>query len=306
VTAASKALARLEARVHGYGAGSAAVAFSGGVDSSLVLAVAARALGSSRVAAVTALSPSYPSGELTRARRVAGALGVAFRTVETEEVERADYARNDALRCFHCKTELYSVLETLIAPGAVVLAGANADDADDFRPGFRAAGQHGVRNPLLEEGLGKEAVREAAHALGLETADKPAMACLSSRVAFGVPITPELLRRIDRAESRVRALGFGTVRVRHHGGRAAIEVERDQVPRLEEDPRLPKLVRDLRGMGWAEVTIDPDGYRPGAMNATLVELSPARRRPPSAAPQEASPALEPGAARPRRPTAPRR
>ena len=260
---------RLEARVRGYGAGRAVVALSGGVDSAVVLAVAASAVGAERVTAVTAVSPSYPKGELGSARGVARSLGVPHRTVRTREVEREDYARNDELRCFHCKTELYSVLEGLARTATretVVLAGANADDVRDFRPGLAAGRQRGVRNPLLEEGLGKPAVRAVAACLGLAVADKPALACLSSRVAFGIPITSELLRRVDRAERSVRALGFRQVRVRHHGDDATIEVEPEAVARLRGHPGLERLLDTLRGLGWRDVQVDPAGYRPGAMN----------------------------------------
>lgn len=281
------ALSRLEARVRSYGAARALVAFSGGVDSSVVLAVAARTLGRDAVTAVTAVSPSYPSEELRGAEAAAASIGSSLRTVRTHEVEDPAYARNDALRCFHCKHELYTVLQRLAreAPAepaslsTIVLAGANADDRADFRPGLRASEAFGVRNPLLEEGLGKATVRAVARLLRLATADKPAMACLSSRVAFGVPIAPDLLARIDAAERRVRAMGFAHVRVRHHGDRAVLEVEPASVARLRAHPERTRLIDDLRALGWNDVVIDPAGYRAGSMNATLVELRPRARRP---------------------------
>ena len=271
------ALSSLEWRIATYGFPRAIVAFSGGVDSSVVGAVAGRILGPGHVEAVTAVSPSYPRGELERARSVADSLGLAHRTVATAEVERDEYARNDALRCFHCKTELYETLRVVASTGTdegtVVLAGANADDEDDFRPGLRAAAQYGVRNPLLEEGMGKGAVRDVARRLGLSVADKPALACLSSRVAFGTRITPELLDRIDRAEMLVRSLEFDDVRVRHlPGNRASVEVDAAQVDRLVVHPELPRVVADIQDLGWADVEVDPRGYRPGSMNETLVQL----------------------------------
>jgi pyridinium-3,5-biscarboxylic acid mononucleotide sulfurtransferase len=278
--------ARLEARIRSYDSPHALVAFSGGVDSAVVLASAARALGPDAVTAVTAISPSFPSGELRDAASVAAAIGTRFRTVRTHEVEDPAYARNDALRCFHCKTELYGVLrrvaqESVHTDGGnvVVMAGANTDDRDDFRPGLRAASDFGIRNPLLEEGLGKRDVRAIARALGLAVADKPAMACLSSRVAFGVAITPDLLERIDAAEARVRGLGFEQVRVRHHGDRAVIEVEPSAVPRLRAHRERSTLIGELRALGWRDVDIDPAGYRAGAINATLVDLRRRVRRP---------------------------
>ena len=281
---AEGAVARLEGAIRAYAAGRAAVAFSGGVDSSVVVAVAARALGPERVIAVTAVSPSYPAGELEAARELATSLGVAHRTVATHEVERDAYARNDSMRCFHCKTELYATLGKLVsshaAGAAVVLAGANADDVNDFRPGLEAARQRGVRNPLLEEGVGKPLVRAIARWLGLAVADKPALACLSSRVAYGIAITPELLARIDRAEHAVRSLGFGVVRVRNLGETATIEVAREDVPRLVADVRLPELLDTLRSLGWREVSVDQEGYRTGALNRFLPdpELRPAAKR----------------------------
>jgi len=268
---------RVSERIAGYDPPRAVVAFSGGVDSAVVLALAARALGRTAVTAVTAVSPSYPAGELDQARQVAQALGVAHRSIETGEVDREAYARNDAERCFHCKTELYGALRRLAAgeadPSAAVLAGANADDLADFRPGLRAARQQGIRNPLLEEGVGKAGVRDAARRLGLSVAEKPALACLSSRVAYGIRITPGLLARLDRAERSVRALGFDVVRVRHLGDRASIEVDPADVPRLVGDPRLPDLIEDLRQAGWSEVAVDPDGYRTGSMNAALDQFA---------------------------------
>jgi uncharacterized protein len=242
------------------------------VDSATVLAIAARALGPPRVSAVTAISPSFPTGELEAARDVARSIGVEHRVVETAEVEREAYARNDAMRCFHCKTELYATLEGIAAAEGsrdrVVLSGANADDLGDFRPGLLAAEGFGVRSPLLEEGIGKGATRAVARRLGLSVAEKPALACLSSRVAFGVRITADLLARIDRAEQMVRALGFDQVRVRHLGSRASVEVGVDDVGRLEWDPRWMEVSTRIRQLGWAEVVVDPEGYREGRMNAT--------------------------------------
>jgi uncharacterized protein len=268
----------LESTVHSYGAGRAVVALSGGVDSSVVTAVAARSLGSGGVLAVTAISASYPAGELESARQIARVLGVEHQSIATGEVEREAYARNDGLRCYHCKVELYTALSRIAAefggPDVVVLGGANADDAGDLRPGLLAGHQRGVRNPLLEHGVGKDQVRAMARELGLPVAEKPAMACLSSRVAFGVRISPDLLGRIDHAERAVRAMGFATVRVRHFGQRAVVEVDGDEVGRLLSHPDLPSLLKRLRGMGWADVEVDPQGYRQGSMNATLTVAPP--------------------------------
>ena len=264
-------LERLEARVSSYGSTAVLVALSGGVDSAVVTAVSARARGHANVTAVTAVSPSYPAGELETARSLAAEIGVTHRVIETHEVEREAYARNDELRCFHCKTELYATLSRLAAtagPGVAVLAGANADDLADVRPGLRAATQHGVRNPLLEERVGKSEIRAIARELGLSVADKPALACLSSRVAFGIRITPSLLSRVDRAEQAIRQLGFDSVRVRHRGPSATIEVPVEDLDRLREYEALEQLLAKLRSLGWDEVSVDPAGYRQGSLNPT--------------------------------------
>lgn len=264
------AIGALELRIRTYG-DRALVAFSGGVDSSVVLALSARALSASAVTAVTAISPSFPAGEIEAAARVAAELGVEHRTVTTNEVEREAYARNDELRCFHCKTELYAVLGRIAAGAAsdrtAVLSGANADDLADFRPGLRAGERAGIRNPLVEEGAGKETVRAIARALRLRVAEKPALACLSSRVAFGLRITPELLARIDAAERTVRELGFELVRVRHRGDRATVEVSTQDVARLLSHPQLARTLAAIRGLGWSDVTVDPRGYRQGGADA---------------------------------------
>ncbi len=257
----------LERRIRSYGE-RAVVAFSGGVDSSLVVALASRALTASAVTAVTAVSASYPAGELELAERVAADLGVAHRTVETHEVEREAYARNDEMRCYHCKAELYATLAAIASSagdGFSVLAGANADDLDDFRPGLWAGERAGIRNPLLEERVGKATVREIARTLGLRVADKPALACLSSRVAGGIRITPELLERIDAAEWVVRELGFDVVRVRHRGDIATIEVESGDVERLRGHPGLGRTLEAIRALGWSRVAVDRDGYRQGSV-----------------------------------------
>jgi uncharacterized protein len=267
-------VARLERRIRAYGVPTATVAFSGGVDSATVLALAVRALGRDAVTAATAVSPSYPEGELEQARRLAAGLGVEHQVLATTEVEAEAYARNDSARCFHCKTILYAALHSirnnrLVDRGGILLAGTNRDDTGDFRPGVDAGSKLGVRSPLLEEGVGKTMVRTLARHLGLDVADKPALACLSSRVAYGIRIDPALLGRIDRAEQYVRELGFDQVRVRHFGIRAAIEVPSGDIPALMAHARLAELIEHLRSLGWDQVEVDPRGYRVGRMNEQL-------------------------------------
>ncbi|MBI3648062.1 MAG: ATP-dependent sacrificial sulfur transferase LarE [Actinobacteria bacterium] len=249
------------------GVGRVVVAYSGGTDSSLVAAVAARALGD-RALAVTAVSASLPPGEAEEARRVAAALGIPHRMVRTRETEQPEYLANGTDRCYHCKNELYDVLSRVAEEGggAVVVSGANVDDLGDFRPGLRAAAEHGVRHPLVEVGMTKAEVREAAHELGVPTWDKPASACLSSRVAFGVTISVEMLTKVGRAERVLREMGFRQCRVRVHGDLARIEVEPAELPRLAEPSVRDRVARDLKALGYRFVTLDLEGFRSGSMN----------------------------------------
>jgi len=243
------------------------VAYSGGADSTLVAAVAGRALGDHALA-VTAVSPSLPPGELGEARRVAEALGVRHRTVRTRETEAEAYLANGTDRCYHCKSELYEVLARVAeeAGGSIVVSGANLDDLGDYRPGLRAAEEHGVRHPLVEVGLTKQDVREAARGLGVPTWDKPASACLSSRIAFGVRISVEELSRVGRAERLLKELGFRQCRVRVHGDVARLEVDREDLSRLVEPAVRDRVTRGLKDLGYRYVTVDLEGFRSGSMN----------------------------------------
>ena len=248
--------------------GSAIVAFSGGVDSSLVAAVAARALGE-RALAVTAVSPALAAGELSGARGVAGAIGIAHRTITTDELARPEYRRNDRFRCYHCKTELYGRLLLLAeAEGyGAVLSGANADDVGDWRPGLQAAAEHGVRHPLLEAGVGKRQVRLLALELGIPSAEKPASPCLASRLPYGTRVTPEALARIDRAEQGVRSLGFREFRVRHHGLLGRVEVAADELERALADPGA--VVDAVTRAGYERAEISRRPFRSGSLNLNL-------------------------------------
>ncbi len=243
------------------------VAYSGGIDSSLVAASAVRTLGD-RALAVTAVSPSLPLGELAAARRVAAVIGVRHRAVRTHETEREAYLANGVDRCYHCKSELYEVLGRVAeeAGSAVVASGANLDDLGDYRPGLRAAAEAGVRHPLVEVGFTKADVREAARHLGIPSWDKPASACLSSRIAFGVRISVEELSKVGRAERLLKDLGFRQCRVRVHGALARVEVEATEVARLAEPDVSRRVVEGLKALGYRYVTVDLEGFRSGSMN----------------------------------------
>jgi uncharacterized protein len=266
-------LAALERRVAGYG--SAVVAFSGGVDSSVVAAIAARALGDTALA-VTAVSPAVAQGELDGARRVVRHIGIAHEVVNTDELARAGYRANGPDRCYFCKTELYDVLSGLAtARGyATLLSGANADDAGDWRPGLKAAAEHGVRHPLLDANVTKQQVRELAHHLSLPSAEKPATPCLASRIPYGTAVDPETLHRIDEAERNVRALGFPILRVRHHGILGRLEVDQEDLPRAL---RHENAIADaIKAAGYRHAVIDREPFRSGRLNAALVRPAASR------------------------------
>jgi pyridinium-3,5-biscarboxylic acid mononucleotide sulfurtransferase len=253
------------------------VAYSGGVDSAFLAWAAHQVLGE-RMLAVIADSASLARAHLEDALAFARERGIPVEVVETRELENPDYVRNDAMRCFHCKDELFGVLERFRTDRGfdgrgfdAIAYGVNADDAGDFRPGQEAARQHHVLAPLLEAGLNKAEIRELAREAGLRVWDKPASACLSSRVEYGRPVTPAALSVIERGEEALRGLGFRQFRVRHHGEIVRIEIAQEELPRALTAQMARDLTVVFRGLGFKFVTLDLEGFRSGSMNQLLTE-----------------------------------
>jgi uncharacterized protein len=246
------------------------VAYSGGVDSALVMAVAHEQLGA-RALACIGVSPSYPTREMRGAVKVAEEAGIPYRLVDTEEYLDPNYAANPTNRCYFCKSELHDQLHALAqAEGwQAVVDGNNADDVGDYRPGMQAARERGVRSPLLEAGITKAEVRALAQALGLPVWDKPAMACLSSRVPHGTPITPALLRQIEAAEDVLVDLGFTQFRVRHHGEIARVELPVEDFPAALAHHET--IANGIQAAGYRFVTLDLAGFRSGSLNGATTQ-----------------------------------
>jgi len=243
------------------------VAFSGGIDSTIVLKIAHEQLGEHALA-VTAVSPTFPMIELDGAKQVALEIGARHELVHTDQLEVPAFVQNDATRCFHCKTDLYQLLDKLREPRASrwIVDGTNLDDLGDDRPGIKAAREWGVRSPLVEASLSKSDVRALAQTLGLSNWDKPAAACLSSRIPRSTPITIDSLRRVEQAEEILQAEGFRHVRVREHGEVARIEVGAEEFSLLNQPDMRARISARLRKAGFRFVCVDLEGYRPGGVS----------------------------------------
>lgn len=255
------------------------VAYSGGVDSAYLAYAAHQVLGTNMLA-VLADSPSLARSQMQDAIAFAEEQRIPLHVVQTSELEKPDYQRNDAMRCFHCKDELFTVMEQFRDKHGyeAVAYGVNKDDQGDFRPGQQAARGHGVAAPLLDAGLTKQDIRELARAAGLRVWEKPASACLSSRIEYGRPVTREALDQVERGEDALRELGFRQFRVRHHGEIVRIEIARDELSKALTVEMASAFARIFKGLGFTYITLDMEGFRSGSMNALLAPETIARAR----------------------------
>ncbi len=250
--------------------GSLLVAFSGGVDSSFLLKVAYDLLGE-KVIAVTATSSTYPASEYQESLRIAKQIGARHITIQSEELDIEEFAKNPPERCYFCKKELFTKLASIARREGIqyIADGSNADDAYDYRPGMTAAAEFGVVTPLKEAGLTKDDIRQLSKSLGLSTWNKPSLACLSSRFPYGEKITGGKLEIVNEAETFLKSIGFSQVRVRHHETIARIEVPQSEIEKFYDDNLRKKIIQKLKQLGYTYITLDLEGYRSGSMNEVL-------------------------------------
>ncbi len=256
-----------------HGMGRVIVAYSGGADSAYLAWAAKQALGDNAIA-ITADSASIPESHKRDAEAFARQFGIRHEYVETHEFENSDYVRNDPNRCFHCKDELFTVLEKVAAERGVanIVYGVNKDDLGDYRPGQRAAKLHNVKAPLVDADLTKAEIRELSHEAGLPTWDRPAAACLSSRIPYGTPVTIQNIKTVEIGEEEIKALGFRQFRTRFHGELVRIEIAPDELPRALSLEMTRKLTAIFKTLGYKYVTLDLEGYRQGSLNEVLPRL----------------------------------
>jgi uncharacterized protein len=249
------------------------VAFSGGVDSALLLKVCSLVLPKENILAVTAVSATYPKDELGKARDLAKNIGVRLKVIKTAELDNKEFTKNSISRCYVCKKELFSKLKAIARVSKLnfVLDASNISDKSDYRPGHIAKQELKIKSPLLEAGLSKEEIRQLSKLLGLSSWNKPSLACLASRIPYGIRITPRLLRRIDQAEVYLTGLGFKQVRLRHYHGLCRIEVEKNHLNRLLRNRKA--IVEKLKDLGYNYITLDLEGYRTGSLNEVINEKS---------------------------------